>query len=482
MHTSVGSTQERQGGLSDLVRLAASSGTTMLRRRALATSSALVLLTAGLAFMADVPTAVPTQHGIDAAWSTLRPIHADTSALAGPGQRRRPNIVLITSDDQADYDMRWMPKTRRLIGRAGVTFTDAVSPHPLCCPARAQILTGQYAHNNGVRTNAGRYGRGRALRGYHNTIARWLHDAGYRTGFSGKFLHHYSAHKIRPRGWDQWHPLLDARGLYRYYHYAVEHNGRNRYHARMHKSDFLARQSVRLVRRFHRLDRPFFIWQSHLAPHGALVGGRWTDPVPAYRHRDELRRVRPPSFGSPAFMEANMRDKPRYLLQIPQPSVDRLRRRFTRRIRRCSPWTRRWPRRFVCFAVPGSFDPPWCSSPPTTATCLASTVTRARSWRTRKPFKSLCSCGAPGSRAGRHAGTLLPPAISPRPSSMPRTPPSASESTGVPCSPSHAEHGCMATAPCWSKPAREPALRWSAPEPTPRAGSSGECARTATPV
>ena len=42
---------------------------------------------------------------------------------------------------------------------AGSTFREMLSPHPLCCPARAEILTGQYAQNNGVRSNnPSRYG------------------------------------------------------------------------------------------------------------------------------------------------------------------------------------------------------------------------------------------------------------------------------------------------------------------------------------
>ena len=65
----------------------------------------------------------------------------------------RPNIVLITTDDQTTDDMKYMPRTRRLLGSAGVTFRPMLSPHPLCCPSRAEILTGQYAHNNGVRSN-----------------------------------------------------------------------------------------------------------------------------------------------------------------------------------------------------------------------------------------------------------------------------------------------------------------------------------------
>ncbi|HET9420825.1 MAG TPA: sulfatase-like hydrolase/transferase, partial [Nocardioides sp.] len=68
----------------------------------------------------------------------------------------RPNIILISTDDMTASDLQWMPRTRKLLGRAGVTFPNALSPHPLCCPARAAILTGQYAQNNGVRSNQGR--------------------------------------------------------------------------------------------------------------------------------------------------------------------------------------------------------------------------------------------------------------------------------------------------------------------------------------
>ena len=87
----------------------------------------------------------------------------------GPGQRRRrgirgrgaaerPNIVLITSDDQATSDMQWMPRTRRLVGKAGTRFPRAIAPNPLCCPARATLLTGQYSHNTGVRSNSRPHG------------------------------------------------------------------------------------------------------------------------------------------------------------------------------------------------------------------------------------------------------------------------------------------------------------------------------------
>src|SRR3954468_15026962 len=65
----------------------------------------------------------------------------------------RPNVVLILTDDQTDYDLRWMPNTQRLVGDQGAELTNFLSPHPLCCPARAELITGQYAQNNGVHHN-----------------------------------------------------------------------------------------------------------------------------------------------------------------------------------------------------------------------------------------------------------------------------------------------------------------------------------------
>lgn len=252
---------------------------------------------------------------------------------------RRPNIVLITTDDEADYDMRWMPRTRRLLGEAGVTFGDMVSPHPLCCPARAEILTGQFAQNNGVRTNEGQpHGGWRAMNSYHDTLGPWLQAAGYRTAFTGKFLNGYRSASRRVPGWDQWHPLLENLGAYRYYDFSVRNNNVIQAHPYVHVSDFLAQDTARLIRRFSGQRRPFFIWQSHVAPHGACVphgtGSCWVPPVPAQRHAGLFQDAQPPSFGDPAFLEKDVRDKPGYLTGLSASSDrrDKIRYNFIRRI------------------------------------------------------------------------------------------------------------------------------------------------------
>ena len=80
--------------------------------------------------------------------------HAAPAAAAKAG-KARPNIVLIESDDQATESMRFMPRTEALIGDRGATFSTNIASWPLCCPSRATLFTGQYAHNHGVLGNRG---------------------------------------------------------------------------------------------------------------------------------------------------------------------------------------------------------------------------------------------------------------------------------------------------------------------------------------
>ena len=55
------------------------------------------------------------------------------------------------TDDMAASDVALMPNVRRLLAARGTSFADAVDSFPLCCPARATFITGQYAHNHGVK-------------------------------------------------------------------------------------------------------------------------------------------------------------------------------------------------------------------------------------------------------------------------------------------------------------------------------------------
>ena len=89
-------------------------------------------------------------------------------------------MLLVVTDDQRTGPMPAMPRTRRWLGRDGKQFTDAFVTTPQCCPSRASILTGRYAHNHGVEDNS----KAGSL-DQRSTIERYLDRAGYRTGAFG---------------------------------------------------------------------------------------------------------------------------------------------------------------------------------------------------------------------------------------------------------------------------------------------------------
>jgi N-acetylglucosamine-6-sulfatase len=120
---------------------------------------------------------------------------------------RKPNVVVVMTDDQDAASLRVMPSTRALIGSAGVTFARSFASYPLCCPSRATFLTGQHAHNHKVLDNDPPDGGYGVLAGKDNTLPVWLQRAGYHTVHVGKYLNHYglSTPPHVPPGWDEWH-------------------------------------------------------------------------------------------------------------------------------------------------------------------------------------------------------------------------------------------------------------------------------------
>ena len=62
-------------------------------------------------------------------------------------------MIVILTDDQR-WDTLWsMPNVQKLLVKHGVTFQNSFVSDSLCCPSRASILTGNYAHTTGVYDN-----------------------------------------------------------------------------------------------------------------------------------------------------------------------------------------------------------------------------------------------------------------------------------------------------------------------------------------
>jgi len=100
---------------------------------------------------------------------------------------KRPNILFILPDQLRAQALGCMgnpdvhtPNVDRLAAE-GLILPNTFANTPVCCPARANILTGTYAHRNGMVANDLR------LREAETSVADILGRAGYRTGFIGKW-------------------------------------------------------------------------------------------------------------------------------------------------------------------------------------------------------------------------------------------------------------------------------------------------------
>ena len=108
----------------------------------------------------------------------------------------KPNIVFIIADDMRKDDLKHMPKTRSVLKDKGMNFHNALVSTPLCCPSRATIMRGQYAHNSEVWNMSGSSGGWQTYRAKgleRNNVATRLDAAGYRTGLFGKYLNGYKS-------------------------------------------------------------------------------------------------------------------------------------------------------------------------------------------------------------------------------------------------------------------------------------------------
>lgn len=121
-----------------------------------------------------------------------------------------PNVLMILTDDQRFDELEAMPNVQDLIAAEGVTFERAYVSYPLCCPSRASLLTGLYAHNHDVRGNFAPQGGWAKFQesGEQQALPVRLQAAGYRTGLAGKYMNGYLRDRPetppRTPGWDFW--------------------------------------------------------------------------------------------------------------------------------------------------------------------------------------------------------------------------------------------------------------------------------------
>ncbi len=235
----------------------------------------------------------------------------------------KPNIIVLFTDDQESRSMRVMKITAKTLKRNGVTMKRFYDNFPLCCPARATLLTGQYAHNHHVLSNSppdGGYGVFNELHG-ENYLPMWLKAAGYRTSYVGKYLNEYAEPDEYgtvptdvPLGWDDWHVLAPSRA--QYFNYTLNQNGSLRKYteaAEDYSTEVFTKKARNFIRANARAGDPFYLQLGYAAPHGGGGGdpgrscNRAAVPAP-----EDIRTLKGKFAGilPPSFNEADVSDKP----------------------------------------------------------------------------------------------------------------------------------------------------------------------------
>jgi len=217
------------------------------------------------------------------------------------------NVLLITTDEQhvntlgcyGNSHIR-TPNLDRLACK-GVRFINHTCANPLCTPARASILNGQYPRTHGA------FSVGVELDKNGPMLSKWLKDKGYATGIMGKA--HFEAelsyaidgldHKEPYYGFDTYHLTEDIhsqeylewvrhvdpeqygeakRNCSEQFAEGVPAEGADAYlpeysvyaskmTGEVHPSTWITNNSIEFMRACKSRGEPFFLWTSYVDPH-----------------------------------------------------------------------------------------------------------------------------------------------------------------------------------------------------------------------
>ena len=224
-----------------------------------------------------------------------------------------PNVVLFVVDDMTAEDLDYMPRTQRLLVARGTNLTRNYSPFPLCCPARATILTGLYPHNHGVLDNVRPEGGFTAFED-HTTVATLIDDD-YATGFTGKYFNDYAkdsaGRRYVPPGWDDWMASVEP-GTYDFLRQTLNVNGRLVPRPGVYSTRLFGQMGREFLSEHDTSGQPMFLYEAFVAPHGGAprdpddTDGVGTPYVEA-RYRDTY--AGPTMTSDPSYNEADVSDK-----------------------------------------------------------------------------------------------------------------------------------------------------------------------------
>ena len=275
-------------------------------------------LSASSAPVGSFLTATATSPGGETSeFSACRLVQADDEPPPPP--RDGYNFVIVLTDDQSlDTVPHTPPVMPYLQGRLQdpsdhwIQFPNTYTNVAMCCPARAALLTGRYAHHNHVESNI----HGQRL-DERDTLATWLDGAGYRTGLVGKYLNEYPwdrGHYVPP-GWDWWMGWEGPPNV-PYYNYTLNENGVPRTYgstAADYSTDVYKAKALQFLDGVE-AEEPFLLYFAPGSPH--------LPRTPAPRHKGLWKTAEPVRW--PSFNEADVSDKPAWVRNRPQYSSTKI--------------------------------------------------------------------------------------------------------------------------------------------------------------
>lgn len=211
---------------------------------------------------------------------------------------KRPNVLVFFTDQQrwdstglAGNPLDLTPNFDR-VARANTYLPSTFTPQPVCGPARACLQTGQYATSTGVWHN------GLGLRDDAVTLAHCFNDAGYRTGYIGKW-HLGGTKSPQPQGpvpvehrggYQDWLAANSVGASSEHYKARLWNNDNQPVDLPGYRVDAFADAAIRYIHDRCQESQPFFLFLSLHEPHNQ--GSVRDYPAPTgYRERYEGRWI-----------------------------------------------------------------------------------------------------------------------------------------------------------------------------------------------
>jgi len=220
----------------------------------------------------------------------------------------RPNLVFLFTDDQRDNTFGAMghpfvetPHVDELLGES-VRFTNCYTAEPVCAPSRVSVLTGMHERVHGIGFTSA----------YELTEEQWsrsypalLREAGYHTGFVGKFgVEYYTFRGNAGEKFDYW---WGHDGWTRFLPKTTNAESTRPYHRA--ENDVITPIMGEAMNEFLEQlpgDRPFCLSVSFNVPHGSQTTSMYAD------YEDWRKMTRPandnPALRGSAFYDSLYRD------------------------------------------------------------------------------------------------------------------------------------------------------------------------------